>query len=312
MFSLVLAFLFCLSSMDTGFSLSNLAAAHMSDGMRQDIVAAQLKPWTPINWRTLPVANDTDVVEVYYLIAPLMEDKYGKLFGSLHAYHGALAFLNKRTNFGFTVNYDAFNFVHSSLFPTIVVNASGHKSLQFDNGGGTFVYAGINQTYWTQEKQVVATISGALLNKFMQWNSHINATHPYYNLLGISQKWNATPYVPAWTCFDYVFLAFDYLQQNGANFSVTAGYRDFSNIYSSAPLNITLTEQTDNQLHDNVIGFYEVFDREFKSLTFMELIYEILATLDGVFYIRISDSLYQAKLHYPYAGLDWYQVPFKA
>ena len=65
-------------------------------------------------------------------MAPLLEEKYGNFLASMNAYHAAIAF--DSPDVSITLNYDALDFVHSSLFPDIIDNGDG-VDLKWRNGG---------------------------------------------------------------------------------------------------------------------------------------------------------------------------------
>jgi hypothetical protein len=114
--------------------------------------AVAANPWIPLNWKDIPPAEpglrpyarsrvrttDTakgDVIEVYYLVAPLMEEDYGNKLRYLDLFHAALGIVNLNTSFAYTINYDADEVVTSSVVPTVKTYKNGTCSIEWSNGG---------------------------------------------------------------------------------------------------------------------------------------------------------------------------------
>jgi hypothetical protein len=248
---------------------------------------------------------------VWYLVAPLLEDDVGGLLGDFDLFHGALAFVNKRTNFTVTINYDAFDFVRASLFPLIVYHENGTRSVIWENGGASYIYMGINDTYWTTSVDKITTIDGSVYNSFLSdWNAVANATHPYYNLFAIREAWNDISWVPSWTCFDFVWDGFSFMAKEGSQFPNVTIKRDFSNFYSSQPpIDITHSFETNEVVRDAVIDFYEFIEVKLANMTLAQIVETVLDVFEGDFYLRSSESYYRLKLEFPYIGLDFLPSP---
>jgi len=271
----------------------------------------KLAPWTPIDWRTLPKANADDFIEVRYLVAPILEDTYGNLLKPIKAFHGAIAFNNLNQNFSITLNYDADDILHAALFPDIVQNSDGQTDLKWDNGGANFIYMGINDTYWDVYNEVVAIVDGTTYNEFISgWNANVNQTDLYYEMFGVLNHWGGAVYITGWTCFDYVFAAFQVLSQNGGQFdkSLTV-VRDYINIYSSTPpVNVTLQYLTDSSIHQEIVEQYELIEDKASQMSILELILAILDLLDGSFYLRNGSDYWKLDLTLPFFAIDAVQV----
>jgi len=275
-------------------------------------IEAKIAPWTPVDWRTLPKASPNDFIEVWYLVAPLLEEDYGNLFKDLHGFHGAIAFRNLHTNFSITINYDANDLMHSSLFPFIVQEADGSKQLQWDNGGGNFIYYGINVTYWDEYMDVVGVMSGDSYNQFIAgWNAQVNASKPYYNMFSIRHAWNGTEWVPGWTCFDFVEEAFNQLYALGAQFDNSKSLnRNYINIYSqTAPSNVTGAYYSDPTMHEVIVDFYELIEvKAASNMSIIELVLSLVELMEGNFYVRVDTDYWKVDLNIPFFALDW--LPF--
>jgi len=268
-------------------------------------------PWTPQNWTSLPSANADDKVEVFYLISPLLEEDFGDWLSYLNLYHGAIAFLNKNTNFSITINYDADDFFRNSMFPEIIQLPNGTRDLVWVNQGANFVYLGINWTYWISGELPVTTINGTIYNEFMcQWNSQINKTHPFYNMFSILKEWGSLAWEPSWDCFDFVWAAFAALNGLGAKFDVDLSFhRMYINSYSKIPpIDETILYYEDDNVREDIIDFF-AFIQDSKYESWTEFVLSMMNIFEGTFYIRQSDHYFQIQLHFPYFGFDWEAAP---
>jgi len=267
-----------------------------------------LPPWTPIDWRTLPLALPDDQIAVIYLVSPLLEADFGDWLEYLNLYHGAIAFTNLRTNESITINYDADDFFRNSLFPQIIHNTNGTRELKWINQGGNFIYQDINETYWTAAQEVVATISGDLYNNYIvSWNSRINETNPFYNMFSVTSKFGATPWLPSWDCFDFIWASFQVLHEWGAKFNPSLKLkRDFANIYSSIePIDYTEKFNDDTDVREDIIDFFTFIQVSFDQLSFMEFFDTLYELGEGKFYVRFTNQYWQTKLHWPYFAVDY-------
>jgi len=268
-------------------------------------------PWTPIDWTTIPLAKPTDQVTVLYLLAPLLEEDFGNWLGDLNLYHGALGFFNQNSNYSITLNYDAYDFFRNSLFPKIAVYSNGTRDLVWDNGGASFIYMGINETYW-EEQYKVASVNGTVFNAYLsEFNSQINGTYPYYNMFSTLYQYGANPWLSSWDCFDFVWSSFDFLHKYGGVFDYSLHLkRNFANIYSSvAPADYTTLYNEDPVARENIIDFYAYTQLLVKDLSIMEFITATVEVFEGIFYVRQSTEYWQATLHFPYIGLDFDEAP---
>jgi len=273
------------------FSLLYVIAVHARN-------IPSVAPWTPIDWKDLPYADD-DRVQVFYLVCPLLEESFGNWLGDIGLHHGAIGFHNIDQKYNITINYDAFNFMRSSVFPIVNTN---NGTLTWENGGATFVYAGINETYWNTAQYVVTTINGSQYWDFLSiYNAKINSSRPYYNMVSVVDTYGSPPYVSSWDCFDFAFDAFNYLYGIGAIFNdeLTVS-RNYANVYGDVPEDVTILFERDSTTHNNVIGFYEVLEGSDGNMTwtdYIENLGRIIAM--GDIYVRNSESYWAVTLHWP-------------
>jgi len=256
--------------------------------------------WTPIDWRSLPVAKADDQVQVYYLAAPLLKANYGSILGVFGLYHGALGFFNKNNNMSFTMNYDADDFFRSNLFPEVVVYPNGTKDLKWDNQGALYIYSGIWTEYFSASNALVTTINGNLYNQFMNsYVDKVNSTHKYYNMVNVKDHNTGSILIDGWDCFDFCWEAFGWFEKNGASLSNEALPRDSINLYSNS---IDRVEDTPIVKPD-IVDFYEFTQAAFKKMTLIEILTEVWTLYQGNFYVRVDDAYYRLSLQWPPASV---------
>jgi len=273
-------------------------------------VTANCGPWVAVDWQTLEKPQPTDSIEIIYVAAPLLECSYGNDFSPLGAYHGGVAFRNQRTEFTFTLNYDAYPSFTGALIPTIV-KANGTTELQWENTGRVFVYIGLNETYWERVLNV-GTMTGAQLLSFYNWVGTNNQTYQYYNLWTVYSSWPGKLLLPPFECFAYVWDAFAEIESLGGHFYSVQPYMSLITLYSSMTPQLVNTNDTNEWA--KVVDFYETLEGKYKQegplLFFME-IFDIL--VDGYFYVRSDADYYFIELHgEPPFAIHFLQVPIDA
>jgi len=267
--------------------------------------------WTPLDWEDIPKALPDDKIEFWYLRAPLLEQELGDWLEVVNLYHGAIGFNNTRTGEAYTLNYDAFNFFKSSMFPNITMYDNGSRSLTWINGGASFVYAGINMTWWFASHDIVATINGTMFNNYLSmFNAEINATYPYYNMVSILSEFGAKPYVPSWDCFDFVWASFNWVYENGGELNYSLHLkRNFVNVYSSVPIDYTDLYYSDLAVQAEIIDFYAFIEIKYSDLSWYELMSSFMDVFDGVFFVRSNTQYFKCQLQYPYLAADFDELP---
>jgi len=246
-------------------------------------------------------------VQVIYLVAPLLTQEFGPLFSYIGGYHSGIALINVNTGFNITINYDADDFLRNNLFPFVTKLDNGTKVLEFVNGGANFIYMGINLTYWTQERTVIGEIDGTMYNTFMSnFNANTNASHPYYNLVQVTSNFSGKPFLPAYTCFDFVWESFTNLYKLGMRYEANLSLKaTLGTIYAkSFPQNVSLEYYAAE--HDKIVAFYEFTEAKFGNMTFHELAAELFFVFDGDFYLRVDATLYKVKLKFPLVDSGYY------
>jgi len=264
--------------------------------------------WTNVRWEDVPIAKSTDVVEMYYLSAPLMKDRVGPYLGYLGLYHGALAFTNRNNNYTFTMNYNAADFLHSNLFPEITKQANGTKTLTWNSRGSLELYTGMYNDYWTKTKKSIGYLPGNIFNKFMSgWVSQVNQSHPFYNMISIQKPslfspGNGDVFLPSWSCFDFCAAAFAYLGDIGAKFTQKTFDRDSILLFTrSPPIGIPFEENS-----KEIIAFYEFVTVQFTADNFYNVFNNVLRTMAGKWIFYHEGTYYRVALALPYGRVRYH------
>lgn len=94
---------------------------------------------------------------------------------------------NRNTSISYTINYDAYPSFYEAVFPGFNTT-NGNTTLEWSTEGRTFVYEGVNSTYWHVKDQVVAKMTGSQYNRFVsEWLAIVlicffrEDPHPYLN-----------------------------------------------------------------------------------------------------------------------------------
>jgi len=253
-------------------------------------------PWIPLDINTLPPANPGDQINIFYLIAPLMECDYGNDFTYVGAYHGGLGLYNINSGFSITLNYDATpNFIQA-LIPNI-----SNGELYWDNQGAVFIYQGINETFWNSNFELLATINGTTYNNLMKWTGSYNTSFPWYNIWSVYKHFPGTPLFPSDDCFTFVWNTINFLKGQGvsvvpsqAKVSLLAFYSD------TAPVKVDYTNIT---IKKDILAFYSSMVSKLDSLGvigFIEVMIEL--ALWENYYFHDGNDYYQVSLKFPWVG----------
>jgi len=267
-------------------------------------------PWIPIDWTSLPVPKPDDVIEVRYLVAPLLYCSYLDMLGPLGGFHSGIGFVNKNTSYSFTLNYDAYPALSNALIPDIIVYPNGTKDLNWQNYGKIFVYEGINNTYWHSMNVPVGSLSGAQLKNFLSYFLvTTNKTFPYYNLWRVYDQRNGKIVLDNYSCFNFVWDCFLEIQKFGGylkpgihlNQSFGAAYS--KKLPEKVDYNDIVTRQ-------EIINFYELVEGKINELGLAGFFIELLEILvDGVFFVRDSNDYYKIDVYYPFVSLVYVDIP---
>ncbi|EFA74769.1 hypothetical protein PPL_11801 [Heterostelium album PN500] len=227
----------------------------------------------PTNPGPFDPVNEDDIIDVYYMQAPIFESVYGDIFGKLGGYHSALGFFNLNTKINYTAEYDAFFEVANGTFPNVVDNNNGTKDLVWCNAGITCAFPAINTTYWdpkffsTASMTFMTSINGSVFNKFSPWMLSYNNTNP----------------------------------TQGAYFDCDTQIlkRDYVNIYSEKPVPVDYeTEKED------IVKYYSAFSIH-KGESILDIIKNIFSVIGLKKYIYIEQNYYRLELNFPFVDLRY-------
>lgn len=277
------------------------------------LVFSDNNTWIPISWESVQVAEPGDVIDVWYLLAPLLEENFGDFGQYVNLYHGAIAFNNSRTGVSYTLNYDANDFFRNSLFPLIVEYPNGTRDLVWDNGGASFIYEGIDSLYWYAGQYRVANINGSAFNKYItQWLPTVNGSQPYYDMFSVVDAATGKFWITSYDCFDFVWQSFRILYgENGTLFDYSVNIsRNFITIYGEAPMYYTTLFDEDPAIREQVIDFYAFIQAKYSDLSVSEFIDTFIAiVLQEVFYLRQSTDYWKTNLADPFIGVHFDVAP---
>jgi len=224
----------------------------------------------------------------------------------------ALGIVNRNTGYAFTLNYDAYDFYHA-WYPQ-VTGPAGQRTLSWINGGASFIFAGVNGTYWEQtgQKTPITVIKGQLLNTFMEWIKGVNETYRYYNMFDV---WNTFPegdhFIDGWTCFDFIWRCTDILQREGADINPEpVRSKDWVNLYAKEPPTL-LDDNEDTRL--DMLHYWEVVTFNFWGSDmswseFFSITWDVL--WNHRFYLRVGQQDYEAHLSFPYMWTSYAKLNF--
>lgn len=252
---------------------------------------------------------DNDVVEIWWLVAPIWEFVLGPIMGDLGLYHSAVGFRHVRTNQTYTIEFESLFESPNATFPYVVStdpkDPSGQKEIIWCNEGAICFMPYINWTYYTN-KSVIAVTNGAVFNKFMKWVPVENETFSlHYYTFSVYEQWRQEPpYIDAYTCDDFAFRALGVLAWLGVDFHGIMLERDFLNFYASKPV---LVDEKDPINMKKIVDFYGQY--QLKGKTPVKVAELLLQFLFSDKYIISFGKYYWLQLHWPFFNWRWAQTP---
>jgi len=268
-------------------------------------------PWDPIDWTYVTPALPTDAIDVYYLLAPLLEDDIGTWGETFNVYHGAIGFNNSRTGDEYTLNYDAFDFFRNSLFPIINTNGTNGTQLTWVDGGATYIYTGINESYWIADQVRVAQINGSVFNQFIKWSPAINETYPYYDMFALTDPNTTDIYLNSFDCFDFVWLSFEYLYAQKVKFDYTVNVsRNYMTFWGESPVDMSELYNTSDYYRTDINDFYIFTELKISDMSvsaWASMTYDV--TTEGLFYIHQDSKYWMTYLEDPLMTIKFLDTP---
>lgn len=256
-----------------------------------------------------PPIPDNDVIEVWWLVAPIWEFVLGPIMGDLGLYHSAVGFRHVRTNQTYTIEFESLFESPNATFPYVVPvdpkDPNGQKEIIWCNEGAICFMPYINWTYYTN-KSIIAVTNGSVFNKFMKWVPVENETSSlYYYTFSVYEEWRQEPpFIDAYTCDDFAFRALGVLAWLGVDFHGLVLERDFLNFYASKPVPV---DSSDPSNLKKIIDFYSTYQLKGKSaVKVAELLLQFLFSDK---YIISFGKYYWLDLHWPFFDWRWAQTP---
>jgi hypothetical protein len=266
-------------------------------------------PWIPLDIDSLPPAQQEDIIDVQYLVAPLLECSYGDEASYIDAYHAGLSFRNRHSGYTITINFDASPSFQLAVIPHIVTYPNGTVDLIWENYGKVFIYAGQNDTYW-ETVYPIATMNGTSYNLFMKWLHSANDSYPYYNLWSVWTDWPGKVLLSNYECFAFVWTSLGTLKQAGGSYLPNVSPKQsFISLYSSStPVKVNLTDPAAKAA---LVDFYQTLEAKINNLGiigFLKGLWDIV--VDGEFYVRKDNDYYYVILdNFPYFDIHYVEIP---
>eukprot|EP01126_Amoeba_proteus_P001498 TRINITY_DN10445_c0_g1_i3.p1 TRINITY_DN10445_c0_g1~~TRINITY_DN10445_c0_g1_i3.p1 ORF type:complete len:295 (+),score=32.10 TRINITY_DN10445_c0_g1_i3:105-989(+) len=269
-------------------------------------------PWIAIDWKTIDVfPNDTYLA--YDLAAPILYCDYLTELTYLNGYHGGIGIVNARTNKSYAFSFQGYPSFGGAFLPQITKLSNGTYDLKWFNAGRTFIYAGINTTYWQSLMLLVATMDGNQFGNFMQWISTVNNTYSYYNPWAVYKSFPDQKWLAGFECFQFSFAAINKMKALGAHIvpGTTKLPATIGSLYSHIPpVKVSIS---DPQWRDQIVDFYLLLDSYWKKLGVIKFFEELWWILvDGDFFVRDGEDYYFVELSFPYFEIHWTPVSYLA
>eukprot|EP01133_Synstelium_polycarpum_P010878 gene10878-12674_t len=263
----------------------------------------------PTNPAPFQPINELNVLDVYYLQAPIFEGVYGDLFGELGGYHAAIGFYDITSGLNYTAEYDAFFEVANGTFPNIIEN-NGTKDILWCNKGILCSFPAINNTYWdpkffsSASKTYMTTINGTVFNNFNQWMVGYNDTNPNYQTFDLWNNFGESLFIQSNTCDDFAVAGFDYLASQGAFFDCDIVFkRDYINLYTEKPIPVDYETEK-----DHIIKYYSAFNIH-KGESILEIIENLFSIVGLKKYVYIQGNYYQLNMNFPFVDIRYEYAP---
>ena len=243
--------------------------------------------------------HPTEVVQVFFMRAPLEKDKFGYNTVDLGLFHASLGF-RLQNGSSWTLEYDAVSF-NTALIPAIV-----NDTLHWDVGTELCLQPDLDSIpsrmlYWTVSYPV-SQINGTQYNEFMNWARTYAQTGTLYQLMNLFDGESDPPQMlrQASTCGDWVWGALSFLRDSlGAELRPMVPPTTTSiSLFQHPSKEPVLVDATVTQ---EVLEFYKdlsqaMSDISKKSLSLRDLLKLVHQMKERVFYVyapsRASSTQY--------------------
>lgn len=260
----------------------------------------------------IPIANNTDKIELWVLEAPLLYDKFGPALGFLNLYHMGFGFNNLDTGDKWQLEFDGMPDFVNAVFPSIIKYDNGTADLKWVSSGAAIPFSGINTTYWRSSQWKVAELTGEQHNRYVkEFLANVNKTRAYYDLLDVFDDFpNGHRFISSYTCMDFVWESLDWMIKE---VNVKLDYskklkRDFTVLHAeSEPVVVDFN----GPHHDSIVQFYEFLTGKFKNMNLVDFLLELGKLLSGEVYVRQGKNTQYSyvKLKPPYISFKYVYEP---
>jgi len=267
--------------------------------------------WIAIDLETqVPKAQPGDQLELYYIAAPLLYCSYLDELTYINGYHGGVGIKNLNTGFEMAINFD-WGDMKGIFLPNITDNGNGNYSLTWANFGATYLYNGINDTYWHSLGRLhVATMTGNQFNQFRDFLSHVNETYTFYNPWFVYKTFPAEPLLEGFECFQAAFKFIQKAIQLGAKRVPGVDTLKVSLGTAYSDMNVTKVDFNSPDWHIRIVDFFFMLEERWDLLGFVGFLEELAIVLaTGDFFIRNGDDYYFAEISFPFFEMHWQDFP---
>jgi hypothetical protein len=246
---------------------------------------------------------DDELIEVWYLEAPLLKDKFGNLLSKFNLFHAGFGFIQNGKNldhYEATIDYSATYSVLDAIFPTLVRNQTGAVvDLIWKNQGQVNMNERIDYQYWTQQTKMFQ-ITGRIYKEFLCWIPNYNKEFSAYELFEVTNPYSRAILLSSTNCEDFVWEAFKMFYDLGGTVYGSIyepPSRDSISLFSQT---VTPVDYQSNK--QDILNFYTSwqFDPSMVNMTAQELILQIEKWFKGSFYYYFRGVYYKLLLEHPY------------
>jgi len=250
-----------------------------------------------------PVLSSNDLLDVWYLEAPVFEGNYGPLFGYVGGFHVAIGFRDRNSGINYTIDYQAYAEVVNATIPWIVQLPNGTQELYWNNRGAICVRPFINDTYWSHKMTFMTTISGNMFNQYLQWIQPYNVTNSVYEVWTVYPSWTATtPWFQSTDCDTFAWDTWRFLYNLGATYDPDLVARHTRVcLYTQEPQLVNLTDPV---WRSKVFDFYAQFHQKNAS-TITDIIKILLDVVELDKFVYYHGNYYQVTFELPFFAIRY-------
>jgi len=270
-------------------------------------------PWIPIS--NIKKANENDTIEIYYLVAALLECDENGTFALVNGYHSGIGLTNVNQNISISVNFDAYPTFLGALVPDIIYRLDGTPRLQWSTLGKVFIYDGINTTYWSYGSDMIGKINGNIFNSYMDWVMNYNSTttdSKYYQPWSVYTHYPMQPWDTQWVasheCFSFAWESFRIMVSYGARFSKMTAKQSVVAVYtSSQPTLVDMNNPLERRVVETFYQYLAAQVDKYGTEALAVILSELIA--NDLIFLYIKGNYYKIQTWEPYVDALYVEVP---